>query len=442
MCREHEVIVARLNRKITHRHCRKVPTLELRPMRAGVDRDPQSELGAEKQQLRIDGVFLDDVRVAAYALGILPADQRPPGLSKVGCSINVRRHVAESVPIKSDIGAAGCECARLDPAYPSVPGNTRHIADDIIPMLPAIAGQLQVAVIGTDPDEPGRHRRLADRIDRGVHLRRRIVDGDTSGLFLLLLLGIVAGQVRRDPLPALTVVARAEQKLRADVNRARLMRGQRNGGVPVEPQLGVAPEIGRTELRLDVPRLVGTHVDAADAATLVFGKDVVRIGGIGEHPEAVAVEHVFPARTGDAARICGVTYPGAVVLQAAIDVVGVGVVEADVVELRDRQIVGLPPLIRAVVGNPQSAVVPGKHVFGVGRLDEDVVHIAVHAGEPADVAEALATVLAHDEIAVGLVEAIGILRIDDEFGEVERSPYHPLALVAALPGAATVMRDQ
>jgi len=37
-------------------------------MRAAVDRDPQSELGAEKQQLRIDGVFLDDVRVAAYPL--------------------------------------------------------------------------------------------------------------------------------------------------------------------------------------------------------------------------------------------------------------------------------------------------------------------------------------------------------------------------------------
>src|ERR1700686_5205729 len=218
MCREYEVIVARLDRKITHGHCRKVPTFELRPMYAAVDRDPQAKLGAEKQQLRIDGVFLDDVRVAAYALGILPADQRPPGLSKGGCRINVRRHVAESVPIKSDIGAAGCECARLDPAYPSVPGNTRHIADDIVPMLPAIAGQLQVAVIGTDPDQPARHRRLADRIDRGVHLRRRIVDGDTSGLFLLLLLGIVAGQVRRDPLPALTVVARAEQKLRADVN--------------------------------------------------------------------------------------------------------------------------------------------------------------------------------------------------------------------------------
>src|SRR6202035_6097878 len=102
--------------------------------------------------------------------------------------------------------------------------------------------------------------------------------------------------------------------------------------------------------------------DAADAATLVFGKDVVRIGSVGEYPEAVAVEHVFPARTGDAARIGGVTYPGAVVLQAAVDVVGVGVIEADVVELRDRQIIGLPPLVRAVVGNPQSAVVSGKHV--------------------------------------------------------------------------------
>src|SRR3979411_1126113 len=46
VCREHEVIVARLNRKITHRHCRKVPTLDLRPMPAARDREPPYEPSA------------------------------------------------------------------------------------------------------------------------------------------------------------------------------------------------------------------------------------------------------------------------------------------------------------------------------------------------------------------------------------------------------------
>jgi len=45
---------------------------------------------------------------------------------------------------------------------------------------------------------------------------------------------------------------------------------------------------------------------------------------------------------------------------------------------------------------------------------KDVVHVSVHAGEAADGAEALAAVLAHDEVAVGLVETLGILRIDDQ----------------------------
>jgi len=45
-------------------------------------------------------------------------------------------------------------------------------------------------------------------------------------------------------------------------------------------------------------------------------------------------------------------------------------------------------------------------VFRVARLDEDVVHIAVHAGEPADVAEALATVSLMMRLAVGLVERL------------------------------------
>src|SRR5204863_4544552 len=156
-----------------------------------------------------------------------------------------------------------------------------------------------------------------------------------------------------------------------------------------------------------------------------FGGHIVRIGSGGGPPGGVNGEPVFPAGGGDGGRIGGGGLPGAGGLQGGGDVVGVGVVEADVVELRDRQIVGLPPLVRAVVGNPRSAVVPGEHVFGVARLDEDVVHIPVHAAEPADGAEALAAVLTHDEVAVGLVEAIGVLRINDEVGEVERSPDHP-----------------
>ena len=138
-------------------------------------------------------------------------------------------------------------------------------------------------------------------------------------------------------------------------------------------------------------RLVRLAIHPPDLAALRLGVDVVGIARIGEHPEAVAAVEVFPAAAGDAARIRRVADPRAVVLQAAVDVVRAIHVDAHVVELRDRQVVGLPPAIAAVVRIPEAAVVAGDEVVGVVGIDPDVVPVAVAAA--ADAAEALAAVV-------------------------------------------------
>src|SRR5207302_2331045 len=140
--------------------------------------------------------------------------------------------------------------------------------------------------------------RFADGINRGVHFRRRIVHGHAAGLLLLLLLGIVHGQVGRDALPRLAVIARTEQELCADVDGPLFIRRQRDWRVPVEPEFFVV-----IWSRLDVARLMCLSIYPPDFAALVFGINVIRIGGVGEHPETVAVVHVFPLRVGDAAGI-------------------------------------------------------------------------------------------------------------------------------------------
>ena len=61
-----ETHLARMDRQIAHRHRRKAAPLELRPGFAAVDRDKQPELGAEEEQVLLDQVLLDDVRVAAH----------------------------------------------------------------------------------------------------------------------------------------------------------------------------------------------------------------------------------------------------------------------------------------------------------------------------------------------------------------------------------------
>ena len=67
-----------------------------------------------------------------------------------------------------------------------------------------------------------------------------VIHRDAAGFFLFLLLRIVGGEVGRDALPGLAVVARAEHELRADVDGALLIRAQHQRRVPVEPQLLLA----------------------------------------------------------------------------------------------------------------------------------------------------------------------------------------------------------
>ena len=181
-----------------------------------------------------------------------------------------------------------------------------------------------------------------------MHLGRRVVDRDAPGLLLALLGGIVRRQIRGDALPRLPKITRPEEELRADIDRAALRGTDVDGRVPVETQLLLLV----MRQRLDIARLMRAPVDAADRPTLGLCVEVVGISRIDEHPEAVAAVHVFPLVSRDAARIFRRTDPGAVILQAAVDVIGPVHVDTDVIELRDGQVVALPPLIAGVIRIP------------------------------------------------------------------------------------------
>src|SRR5205807_4198723 len=112
------------------------------------------------------------------------------------------------------------------------------------------------------------------------------------------LLGIVHGQIGRDALPRLDVIARTEQELCADVDGPLFIRRQRDWRVPVEPEFFVV-----VWSWLNVARLMCLSIYPTDLAALVFGINVIRIRRVGKHPETIAVVHVFPLRVGDAARI-------------------------------------------------------------------------------------------------------------------------------------------
>src|SRR6185437_14858425 len=110
---------------------------------------------------------------------------------------------------------------------------------------------------------------------------RGVVHGDAARLLLLLFLWVVAGEIRGDPLPGLAMIVGAEQKLRSDVNRRRIVRRQSDRRIPVESQLGVVLQGLRSELGLNIPSLVRVHIYTRDGATLCFDVDVVGVRRIG-----------------------------------------------------------------------------------------------------------------------------------------------------------------
>src|SRR5438067_13672985 len=126
---------------------------------------------------------------------------------------------------------------------------------------------------------------------------------------------------------------------------------------------------------------MGVAIYPPDGTALLLGVEIIAIGRIGEHPEAVAAEHVFPLRVVDAAGILRLAHPRAVVLQPAVNLERIFVVEADMIELRDWQILALPPFAPAVVGIPNAAVIASHDRLRVSRIDPDIVHVAVAALE-------------------------------------------------------------
>ena len=122
----------------------------------------------------------------------------------------MRSHVAERVAIKCGVGSGGIIQACL---YPRNPGSFRQVgdvADYVGPGLAGVAGDLQISIVGAYPNGLRFPRRFADGINGGVHLGIGIVNGYAAGFFLFLFFRIVGGQIRRNAIPGLAVIAGAE----------------------------------------------------------------------------------------------------------------------------------------------------------------------------------------------------------------------------------------
>jgi hypothetical protein len=74
-----------------------------------------------------------------------------------------------------------------------------------------------------------------------------------------------------------------------------------------------------------------------------------------------------------------VAHPHAVVLQAAENVIRLGVVRTYVIELRNRKIIAFPPGVAAVLGIPNASVIAGDHMISILGIHPHTVEITVCA---------------------------------------------------------------
>ncbi len=137
--------------------------------------------------------------------------------------------------------------------------------------------------------------------------------------------------------------------------------------------------------------------------------------------------------------------PGAVVLQAAINVVRMRVIHSDMIELSQRQVLDKAPGIAAIAGDGYAAIVAGNHVPGIGRVDPPGMGVDMNrlprraAVNGSKVVERPATINGTTHAAFHVVHRIGVLGIDIQQRVIKGPHRHVGVFIDGLPADTAVV---
>ncbi len=385
--------------------------------------------------------------------------------------------VVGAVAVEGDVAGPLVEVRGLDPAAPNSGGHALDVRPDVGPGDAAVAGELDVAVVGADPEEAGKLRRFRDGDDGAVGLGARDVGRHAAGRarpvgpVLRGVLGLVVHrQVGADDHPVVAPVGRPEQVVAAEVERLGIVRRKDDRRAPVEAEGAAVPllprgraarngrgrlgfGLGRRGLlvgrcrreeflvvedglrgRPDLLRLARLDVDPLDGAALALAVGGAPVGRIVLGMETVAAADVEP-EVGQqlALAVRRRAAPGPVVLEAAVDVIGVAHVGADGVELGHGQVVEEDPGLAVVVAERGAAVLADVETVLVGWVEPHGVEVGVEA---ADLVPGLAAVGRVAHIRGQPVDPLVLERVDVDVAVVEG----PVVLPAhERPGGAAVL---
>src|SRR5437773_9969953 len=100
------------------------------------------------------------------------------------------------------------------------------------------------------------------------------------------------------------------------------------------------------------------------------------------------------------------------------------------IELRDRQVLALPPFAAAVVRIPHAAIVTADDGLRIHRVDPKIVYIAVRSLKPPYHRKTPACILAQHQRAIGLKHAILIFYIDNQVSAAQSAPLQLITKIA------------
>ena len=164
------------------------------------------------------------------------------------------------------------------------------------------------------------------------------------------------------------------QKLAAHIKAIGFVGTDGHRGIPVETQFGVSVlGQGLNGFYHFLVAVVAPNILGA----LHFGIGDV-LGGMLQNAKSIAVSNRDPVCCGDASARTGWTAPGAIVLKSAVNIVGLRIVQADVVELRQGQVLDHFKSGSAIVAAVHSAIGSGIHPVRIFYVKDHIMNIGVH----------------------------------------------------------------
>ena len=323
-----------------------------------------------------------------------------PGLAIVVAAVGHRAEVIVAVAVERGVHAGFVVGAGANAGHPFV---LRQSVINALPGIAAVAAHVQAAVIGACVEE--------------AEFLRTLVEGG-DGAEGHISLAATRREVVADGFEGIAPVEAAVHLIAAHVENVLVVRTELHGGLPVPAQGALAELV----LGGHVFAVAGFGIQAEIITKLIAGVDGLVVAGIYGHLHAVATHDAFPGVLAlglplgiDLAGVCG--HPYAVVLQAAIHAVGLGVVVGDGVKLSHGGRIAFGPVLSVIIGDVHPAVVAQNEVARAIRIAPQgmMIHVHIFTDDAAPVGPA---VFAHQNGHPHDVEAVGIFGIYLNLAEI------------------------